>query len=1198
MSLAVSGALSLGVLAAPVAQAVTVDPAGLGPAAAPAAQSPGPGAKPAVTAAQQGLLDARTKARATGTAVVVDALTTETSQTQVNPDGTLSTTAHAQAVRTQRGKNWVDLDPTLRRNHDGTLSPAVAPLGLTLSGGGTGPLATLTTADGKKLAVSAPFALPAPSLNGATATYANVLSDVDLQVTALPTGGWRDVIVVRTAAAAAGPQLKNLHFPVSSTGLSVDTDAAGNVGFKDADGKVRLQAPTPLQWDSALPAPAAPGSGSLRSRSLMAAPAAPAASGASTAEAPGDQAREAPIGIRATSTGIDLTPDPATFGKGTGPWYLDPTISADSGYQASAQVQEYHPDTKYYNAVSDLGAGYCGYSDCTGHGRERAYFQLGINAAIYTQPGGAPAPPTVYNSTFYANVSSASSPSTSTPLGLYWTGAIDGNTTWNNQPCNGGSTMGGCTKVGSTWITGTGPISFDVTSQLQQAASGHWSNWTVGIAPDDESNMYYRKHITNNPHITTTYDLQPSAWYPRSSPQPGFASSNSHFDCTSGGAHPWDNAGWIGANQNITLTASNWSPAGLPLHQAFRMWDDNNSQGGWTGDSGWQGAYNVASVNVGSLTDGHQYGWTSNAYDADPTNQGLGSPETGWCYFRVDKTPPTASVSSTDFPPSGTANPTPAKYSSDQGTFTLSAVDPAPAGGSASGPACFKVSTSSSPTAGWHCGDPGTLAADANGKAGYSYVPGSWGTNTLYVQAQDNAGNYSQPVFYNYYAPWKPGSTPVFGDVNGDNKPDVLLPDSQGNLRLIQPGIDPAGTSTISSPPTAAVGGTGWNGIQITHRGSLLGGKWMDDLIAHPAGDPQMYLYQNDLHGNFSVRSPFYKSGSATPGTVTCQDNTGVTITCPADFGGSDWSTTTQILALGSPDGEGLTPSTDPQGHPVSVMSRTSLLAVISGKLWLFPAGTTSARLLKPTDRQVSGADWSQYDLIGPGPANGNNQPTLWSRSRIDGTIHAYPLTKNTDGTTNYSALSDPASGYIAGTGGVDPTTYPTVGSVGDLTGDKVPDLYAVTKDHHLLVWPGTADTTGKVTGFTPPNDLGPVDAALSPNFAPGTVLHPGDTAYAAHTRLSMQLDGNLVLYSRNTGQALWSTNTFGTGNWASFQADGNLVVYSLTNNNPTDQSHPLWSSNTNGTGARAAVQDDCNFVIYNASNSPVWSSNTYNPNP
>ena len=416
VALTASSALSLGMLSTPFAQAATPSPS---PSATTPAAKP-----PALTPEQQGIMDARTKAKATGKPVVVDALTSETSQTVVNPDGRLTTSTNFQPVRTKRGNGWANLDATLHKNADGTISPAVTSNGLSLSGGGSGPVATITTSDSKKLAVTAPFALPAPTLSGAVATYANVLPDVDLQVTALTNGGWRDVIVVKTAAAAANPKLAKLHFPISTTGLKVGSDSAGNVSLTDSSGKVRLQAPTPTQWDSST-APAAPAAPAAQSRSLAAgsdaaaaAPAVPVAK--SSAAGPGDQAVQAPIGIQAGDTGIDLTPDPKTFGKGTGPWYLDPTVSANSSANAAAQVQEYLPNSQYYStAMQDLGTGYCGYSDCPSHGRERAYFQLPINSAIYTQPGGAPSPPVVYSAQFIANVDGASSPGTSTPLGLY-----------------------------------------------------------------------------------------------------------------------------------------------------------------------------------------------------------------------------------------------------------------------------------------------------------------------------------------------------------------------------------------------------------------------------------------------------------------------------------------------------------------------------------------------------------------------------------------------------------------------------------------------------------------------------------------------------------------------------------------------------------------------------------------------------------
>lgn len=130
------------------------------------------------------------------------------------------------------------------------MSPKASPAAVTLSGGGTGAMATVSTADGMKLVTGAPFPLPVPTLSGDTATYTNVLPDVDLKLTATPLGGWRDVLIVRTAQAAANPSLSTIHFPLQATGLSTSVDSAGNLSFTDGSGVVRLSAPTAFQWDS------------------------------------------------------------------------------------------------------------------------------------------------------------------------------------------------------------------------------------------------------------------------------------------------------------------------------------------------------------------------------------------------------------------------------------------------------------------------------------------------------------------------------------------------------------------------------------------------------------------------------------------------------------------------------------------------------------------------------------------------------------------------------------------------------------------------------------------------------------------------------------------------------------------------------------------------------------------------------------
>ena len=88
--------------------------------------------------------------------------------------------------------------------------------------------------------------------------------------------------------------------------------------------------------------------------------------------------------------------------------------------------------------------------------------------------------------------------------------------------------------------------------------------------------------------------------------------------------------------------------------------------------------------------------------------------------------------------------------------------------------------------------------------------------------------------------------------------------------------------------------------------------------------------------------------------------------------------------------------------------------------------------------------------------------------------------------------------------------------------------------------------------------------------------------------RLTMQLDGNLVLYQGST--PIWASNTYGSGggNRAVMQQDGNFVVY-------TSDGRAVWASSSSFgyNGATLSVQNDGNMVIYSTGGAPVWHSNT-----
>ncbi|TQF05406.1 hypothetical protein E6W39_28195 [Kitasatospora acidiphila] len=106
-------------------------------------------------------------------------------------------------------------------------------------------------------------------------------------------------------------------------------------------------------------------------------------------------------------------------------------------------------------------------------------------------------------------------------------------------------------------------------------------------------------------------------------------------------------------------------------------------------------------------------------------------------------------------------------------------------------------------------------------------------------------------------------------------------------------------------------------------------------------------------------------------------------------------------------------------------------------------------------------------------------------------------------------------------------------------------------------------------------------------------VLMPGAAACTDKYELTLQNDGNLVLYN-SSGSAIWSSQTWGhTPGSAFMQSDGNFVLYDNNHN-------ALWSTSTWGnSGAWFFFQPDGNLVVYTGGNQfdpsgPIWSTGTY----
>jgi hypothetical protein len=267
--------------------------------------------------------EATALAEATGQPVEILPDRTDWSQTFAQPGGGFEASEALQPQRVQEPDgSWVALNAGLSVQPGGLVAPGAITTGLTLSDGGSGPLFTLSQGT-ESLSVSWPFgSLPVPSLSGATATYANVLPGVNLLVTATPTGV-SDIIEVLSAAAAANPDLAALNFPISTAGLAVAADGAGNLTATDPSGNPVFSAPPALMWDSAVPSPVG-----------VSTQVAPGAVGTGLPEAadgpmPGDH--QAVMTAWASASSLNLTPVQSVL---TGqaviyPVFIDPSWNGD-----------------------------------------------------------------------------------------------------------------------------------------------------------------------------------------------------------------------------------------------------------------------------------------------------------------------------------------------------------------------------------------------------------------------------------------------------------------------------------------------------------------------------------------------------------------------------------------------------------------------------------------------------------------------------------------------------------------------------------------------------------------------------------------------------------------------------------------------------------------------------------------------------
>ena len=118
--------------------------------------------------------------------------------------------------------------------------------------------------------------------------------------------------------------------------------------------------------------------------------------------------------------------------------------------------------------------------------------------------------------------------------------------------------------------------------------------------------------------------------------------------------------------------------------------------------------------------------------------------------------------------------------------------------------------------------------------------------------------------------------------------------------------------------------------------------------------------------------------------------------------------------------------------------------------------------------------------------------------------------------------------------------------------------------------------------------------ALAADGLLPGQSIRVGEALTSSDGRytLTLQRDGNLVLYRVSPRAPLWDSETDGdVATRAILQGDGNFVVYA--------PDRALWATGTDGERiARAVLQNDGNFVLYRSDRSAAWDTGTAEPPP
>jgi hypothetical protein len=463
---------------------------------------------------------------------------TAVSESRANPDGTATVTQFFEPRWVRRGRGWAAVDTTLRFT-GGAVTPVATVLPVSFSAGGTAPLARIGDGD-HELAMSWPAPLPVPTLDGASAVYAEVYPGVDLRVTAT-VRGFSEVLVVKTRAALKNPALRSLPFGLTTRNVTVATVAGGGAVARNQRGEVVFTSPTPVMWDSSGQDPVGPtGRG------------APAATG-NIRLAP----RTAPMATRLAAGRLTVVPDRTLMDDPDMrlPVYIDPSWSGavvSPGWKVVADRPDVINSSTFAllegAAKGNGGAGRVCDSvtngSCTSpEYRVRTFLTMDVSGAQNRH---------VLRSTLTITQKWAWTCNPASNAKLWLTGGISSGTSWANQPFWDGHTVEAAAshKLNATsGCSGPGTVEFDTTGIITFALSLGWGPITMGLrAINENSVLQWKRFDVATAAQSIVYNTFPNV--------PDTFATGGQAGCVTGGARP------VVGVTNPTLSARVTDPDG------------------------------------------------------------------------------------------------------------------------------------------------------------------------------------------------------------------------------------------------------------------------------------------------------------------------------------------------------------------------------------------------------------------------------------------------------------------------------------------------------------------------------------------------------------------------------------------------------------------------------------------------------------